>query len=255
MKTASADMQFDNHLLASLPGRTRDRLQPFLEPCSLPLGKVLYEAGSYIHHIYFPVDSIVSLLYVTTEGNSAEIAVVGNEGVVGVAQFLGGDSSNNRAVVQSAGSAYRISTRQAMAEFDLHTDFMVRILRYVQALMTQSAQTAVCNKHHSVDQQLCRWLLLSIDCLPSRELVMTDKLVSNMLGLSSQGVTAVAGRLQERGVIEYAHGHIRVLNRNQLEQLSCECYRTVKMETNRLLYFRGGYHPAPSSTGSAPLQL
>jgi CRP-like cAMP-binding protein len=226
---------FQNQLLAAMPASIKQRLLPMLEPCPLPLGKVLYESGKPIEHAWFPMDAIVSLLYVTVEGNSAEIALIGNEGVVGIAPFLGGNSSNTRAVVQSAGTAYRMSTTSVMAEFDRHTELMVQILRYVQALMTQMAQTAVCNRHHSLEQQLCRWLLLSLDRVPSDELHMTQELIANMLGVRREGVTAAAGKLQKLGAIKYSRGHIRVLDRGKLLSLSCECYRVVKVETDRLL--------------------
>jgi CRP-like cAMP-binding protein len=229
----SAPLQ--NQILASLPFATRQRLLPLLELCPMPLGKVLYEAGARIEHAYFPTNALVSLLYVTVEGNSAEIALIGNEGVVGVAQFLGGTSSHTRAVVQSAGHAYRLSNHAVMAEFDRHTELMVQVLRYTQALMTQMAQTAVCNRHHSLEQQLCRWLLLSLDRISSDELVMTQELIANMLGVRREGVTAAAGKLQKLGIIKYSRGHIRVLDRNRLLGLSCECYRVVKLETERLL--------------------
>ncbi len=224
-----------NHLLAALPALVRQRLLPSLELCALPLGQVLYESGEPIHHVYFPIDCIVSLLYVTIEGNSAEISVIGNDGVVGIASFMGATSSHTRAVVQSAGSGYRLATPAVMVEFDRHTELMEVVLRYTQALMTQMAQTAVCNRHHSLEQQLCRWLLLSLDRLSSHELVMTQELIANMLGVRREGVTEAAGRLQRSGLIEYSRGHIRVLDRPGLEQLSCECYRVVKNETDRLL--------------------
>jgi CRP-like cAMP-binding protein len=228
-------MPLENHLLASLPEQVRQRLLPFLELCPLPLGKVLYESGDHIQHVYFPTDSIVSLLYVTADGDSAEISVVGNDGVVGFALFTGGGSSITRAVVQSAGSAFRLATQHILAEFERHSELMALVLRYLQALMTQTAQTAVCNRHHSVDQQLCRWLLLSLDRLPSNELVMTQELIANMLGVRREGVTEAAGKLQRLGVIKYSRGHIKVLDRERLELLSCECYRVVKAETDRLV--------------------
>jgi CRP-like cAMP-binding protein len=209
-----------------------------LELRHLPLGKVLYEAGIRIEHAYFPTDAIVSLLYVTVEGNSAEIALIGNDGVVGIAQFLSGTSSHTRAVVQSAGSAYRLSTHAVMAEFDRHTELMVQVLRYTQALMTQMAQTAVCNRHHTLEQQLCRWLLLSLDRVPSDDLIMTQELIANMLGVRREGVTAAAGKLQKLGVIKYSRGHIHVVDRARLQALSCECYGVVKVETDRLLMTR-----------------
>ncbi len=235
LQIRSNQTSLHNHLLASLPAIVRQRLLPSLELCALPLGQVLYESGEPIRHVYFPIDSIVSLLYVTVEGNSAEISVVGNDGVVGVALFMGATSSHTRAVVQSAGSGYRLATQAVMLEFDRHTELMMLVLRYTQALMTQMAQTAVCNRHHSLEQQLCRWLLLAMDRLSSRELLMTQELIANMLGVRREGVTEAAGRLQRSGLIEYSRGHIRVLDRQRLEQLSCECYRVVKIETDRLL--------------------
>jgi len=186
-------------------------------------------------HIYFPTDAIVSLLYVLDNGASAEIAVVGNDGAVGVSLFMGGETTTSRAVVQSAGCAYRLTGSRLKREFELHGDLMYVLLRYTQSLITQMAQTAVCNRHHSVDQQLCRWLLLSLDRLYSNELVMTHELIANMLGVRREGVTDAAGKLQKLGVIRYRRGRITVLNRPQLERLCCECYGVVKTETERLL--------------------
>ncbi len=248
MKIPPSTVPLENHLLASLPVLVRQRLLPRLEVCAMPLGTVLYESGEPIDHLYFPTNTIVSLLYVTVAGSSAEISVVGNEGVVGIARLLGGTSSHTRAVVQSAGSAYRISAQALMPEFERHTELMVMTLRYAQALMTQMAQTAVCSQHHSLEQQLCRWLLLSLDRLPSNELVMTQELISNMLGVRREGVTEAAGKLQRMGVIEYSGGQIRVLNRERLELLSCECYGVVKTETDRLLpeHFKKPVQPALS---------
>jgi CRP-like cAMP-binding protein len=224
-----------NHILDALPQPERERLFPFLELVTLPLGNVLYESGDVLRDIYFPTDSIVSLLYMFKDGTSAEIAVVGNDGAIGVALFMGGETTTNRAIVQSAGSAYRLSGVRLKEEFGRHTAMLQILLRYTQALITQMAQTAVCNRHHSVDQQLCRWLLLSLDRLASCELTMTQKLIADMLGVRREGVTEAAGRLQERGVIKYQRGQITVLDRPALERLCCECYAVVKKETDRLL--------------------
>ena len=216
----------------------RERLFPHLKLVTLPLGEVLYESGDTLRHIYFPTDSIVSLLYVMENGASAEIAVVGNEGAIGVALFMGGETTTNRAIVQSAGSAYRLTGQRLKEEFERHGEMLHILLRYTQALITQMAQTAVCNRHHSVDQQLCRWLLLSLDRLPSNQLTMTQELIANMLGVRREGVTDAAGKLQKLGVIQYSRGQITVLDRPRLEQLSCECYAVVKKETDRLLPWR-----------------
>src|SRR5689334_2771710 len=201
----------------------------------MPFGMVLYESGVVLRHIYFPVDSIVSLLYVLNNGASAEIAVVGNEGAVGVSLFMGGETTPSRAVVQSAGSAYRLSRARLKQEFNRHGELLHVLLRYTQSLITQMAQTAVCNRHHTVDQQLCRWLLLSLDRLPANQLDMTQELIANMLGVRREGVTAAARKLQDLGVIRYSRGRITVLDRPKLEKLSCECYEVVKKETDRLL--------------------
>jgi CRP-like cAMP-binding protein len=224
-----------NHLLAALPAEVQDRLMPYLELLALPLGMVIYESGDALRHVYFPTNSIVSLLYVMENGASAEISVVGNEGLVGVAVFMGGESTPSRAIVQSAGHAYRLRGQRFKDEFNRHGDMLYLMLRYSQALITQMAQTAVCNRHHSIDQQLCRWLLLSLDRLPSNQLTMTQELIANMLGVRREGVTDAAGKLQRLGVIEYSRGHIKVLDRTHLEKLSCECYAVVKTETDRLL--------------------
>jgi len=224
-----------NQVLDALSPAARERLLPHLQLVELPLGKVLYESGDTLRHIYFPTDSIVSLLYVLEDGASAEIAVVGNDGAIGVALFMGGETTTNRAIVQSAGSAYRLTGIRLKREFERHGEMLHILLRYTQALITQMAQTAVCNRHHSVDQQLCRWLLLSLDRLSSNHLAMTQELIANMLGVRREGVTEAAGKLQKLGVIEYMRGHITVLDRPQLEQLSCECYAVVKKETDRLL--------------------
>jgi CRP-like cAMP-binding protein len=224
-----------NQILDALSPAARERLLPHLQVVALPLGMVLYESGDTLRHIYFPTDSIVSLLYVMEDGASAEIAVVGNDGAIGVALFMGGETTTNRAIVQSAGSAYRLTGSRLKQEFERHGEMLHILLRYTQALITQMAQTAVCNRHHSVDQQLCRWLLLSLDRLSSNQLVMTQELIANMLGVRREGVTEAAGKLQKLGVIEYSRGRITVLDRPQLEQLSCECYAVVKKETDRLV--------------------
>ena len=228
-------MPQQNHLLAALPGEVQDRLFPHLEQVALPLGKDLYESGDALRHVYFPTDSIVSLLYVMESGASAEISVVGNEGLIGVALFMGGESTPSRAIVQSAGSAYRLLGQRIKDEFNRHGALLLLMLRYTQALITQMAQTAVCNRHHSVDQQLCRWLLLSLDRLPDNRLTMTQELIANMLGVRREGVTESAGRLQKLGVIKYTRGQITVLDRPKLEELCCECYAVVRKETDRLL--------------------
>jgi CRP-like cAMP-binding protein len=224
-----------NHLLASLPDAEFARWQPHLEPLKMPLGKSLYESGAKLNHVYFPTTSIVSLLYVMEDGASAEIAVVGNEGLVGVSLFMGGESTTSRAVVQSAGHGFRLRSSLMMQEFNRAGPVMHLLLRYTQALITQMAQTAVCNRHHSLDQQLCRWLLLSLDRLKSDELVMTQELIANMLGVRREGVTEAAGNLQRDGLIQYRRGHIRVLDRERLEQRTCECYGVVRKEYERLL--------------------
>ncbi len=224
-----------NHLLAALPQDERLRIFSQLELVTLPLGSVLYEPGDVQRHIYFPIDAIVSLLYVLKDGASAEIAVVGNDGAIGIALFMGGVSTTNRAIVQNAGEAYRMTQRRISEELTLHGEMMHILLRYTQALITQMAQTAVCNRHHSVDQQLCRWLLLSLDRLEFNKVTMTQELIANMLGVRREGVTEAAGKLQKLGVIKYRRGTITVLDRSQLEALSCECYDVVKKETDRLL--------------------
>jgi CRP-like cAMP-binding protein len=227
-----------NHILNALPQPERERLYPHLKLVALPLGDVLYESGDTLRHIYFPTDSIISLLYVLKDGASAEIAVVGNEGAVGVALFMGGETTTNRAIVQSAGSAYQLTGARLKEEFERHGEVLHILLRYTQALITQMSQTAVCNRHHSVDQQLCRWLLLSLDRLSSPKLTMTQELIANMLGVRREGVTEAAGKLQKLGVIAYRRGQITVLDRPRLEQLCCECYAVVKKETDRLLPLR-----------------
>ena len=224
-----------NQLLAALPKDELSRWTPHLEYVELALGQVLYESGRALGHVYFPTSAIVSLLYVMEDGASAEIAVVGFEGVVGVALFMGGESTPSRGVVQSAGGAYRLRARVVKEEFQHAGAAMHLMLRYIQALITQMAQTAVCNRHHSLHQQLCRWLLLSLDRLHGNELVMTQELIANMLGVRREGVTESALKLQALGLIRYARGHITVLDRAGLEQRSCECYGVVKTEYDRLL--------------------
>lgn len=224
-----------NHLLAALPADEYARLFPHLELVPMPLGDVLYEPGIQMRHVYFPTTSIVSLLCVMDDGASAEIAVVGNEGIVGVSLFMGGETTPSRAVVQSAGHAYRLQGPLLKDEFYLAGPMQRLLLRYTQALLTQMAQTAVCNRHHSLDQQLCRWLLLSLDRLPSNELIMTQELIANMLGVRREGVTEAAGNVQKAGLIEYHRGRITVLDRAGLEARACECYAVVKRECDRLL--------------------
>jgi CRP-like cAMP-binding protein len=225
----------ENQLLAALSPKVLERLSPYLTFVTLSLGEVLCESGVEMEHVYFPIDSIVSLLYVLENGASAEISLVGNEGLVGVALYLGGESTLNRAVVQSGGGAFRLPRLRVKEEFNRHGELLTLMLRYTQCLLTQMAQTAVCNRHHSVDQQLCRWLLLSHDRLSSNELTMTQELIANMLGVRREGVTEAAGKLQRQGVIRYSRGKITILDRPKLELLSCECYAVVKSETDRLL--------------------
>ena len=224
-----------NHLLSALPPAQWARWKPDLELVDLPLGQVVYESGRTMSHVYFPTTAIVSLLYVMENGASAEIAVVGNEGIVGVSLFMGGGSTPSRAVVQSAGHGYRLRADAMQAEFDRGGPVLHLLLRYTQALITQMAQTAVCNRHHTLDQQLCRWLLLSLDRLDGNDLLMTQELISNMLGVRREGVTEAALKLQKAGLIRYARGRIKVLDRPALEARSCECYGVVKKEYDRLL--------------------
>ena len=224
-----------NHLLAALPNAEWLRWLPQLEWVKMPLGEVLYESGTQQTHIYFPTTAIVSLLYVMESGASAEIAVVGNEGAVGISLFMGGESTPSRAVVQSAGQGVRLKAPMIKDEFNRSGPVMHVLLRYTQALITQMAQTAVCNRHHSLDQQLCRWLLLSMDRLPGSELVMTQELIANMLGVRREGVTEAALKLQKAALIRYSRGHITVLDRQGLEKRTCECYAVVKKEYDRLL--------------------
>ncbi len=224
-----------NHLLAALPEEEGAHLLPHLERVPMPLGEAVCESGIPMRHVYFPTTCIVSLLYVMEDGASAEIAVVGNEGIVGVSLFMGGETTTSRAVVQSAGHAYRLKSQLLKDAFFRAGPMQRLLLRYTQALLTQMAQTAVCNRHHSVDQQLCRWLLLSLDRLPSNELAMTQELIANMLGVRREGVTEAAGTLQRAGLIRYRRGHITVLDRPGLEARVCECYSVVKREFDRLL--------------------
>jgi CRP-like cAMP-binding protein len=224
-----------NHLLAALPTADYQRLLPDLELVALPLGMAVYESGGKLNYVYFPTDCIVSLLYVMKSGASAEIAVVGFEGLVGVALFMGGGSTPSRAVVQSAGNAYRLPSKILKREFEHSGPLQHLLLRYTQALITQMAQTAVCNRHHTVEQQLARWLLLSLDRLFTNELNMTQELIANMLGVRREGVTEAAGKLQTAGMIQYNRGRIKVLDRPKLEERVCECYAVVKRETDRLL--------------------
>ena len=224
-----------NHLLAALLDAEFDRLAPHLELIPMRLGDVLYESGGKLSHVYFPISSIVSLHYLLEDGGSSEIAGVGNEGVLGVSVFMGGDSTPSRAVVQTGGDGYRLRSDVLMDEFNRAGPVMRLLLRYTQALLTQMSQTAVCNRHHTVEQQLCRWLLLTLDRLPTNELTMTQELIANMLGVRREGVTEAAGRLQSYGFISYRRGHITVIDRAGLENDVCECYAVVKKEFARLL--------------------
>lgn len=224
-----------NLLLAALPESDHARLRPHLESVALPLGLSIFESGSKVRHLYFPTSGIVSLLYAMESGASTEIAVIGNEGVVGIALFMGGESTPSRAVVQSAGHGFRLKAAVLKTEFELGGPLQHLLLRYTQALIAQMTQTAVCNRHHSVDQQLCRWLLLSLDRLASNELKMTQELIANMLGVRREGVTEAAGKLQEAGLIRYSRGRITVLDRSRLEKRVCECYSVVRREMDRLL--------------------
>ena len=224
-----------NRLLAALPDAEWQRWRPQLELIALPLGQVLYESGTTLKHVYFPTTAIISLLYVMENGASAEISVVGNEGLVGISLFMGGESTPSRAVVQSAGHGFRLKAQLMKDEFDRAGPVLHLLLRYTQALITQMSQTAVCNRHHSLDQQLCRWLLLSLDRLEGTDLVMTQELIANMLGVRREGVTEAAHKLQEAGLIRYSRGRISVLDRIALERRVCECYGVVKKEYDRLL--------------------
>jgi len=235
---AAADNPKQNHLLAALPAPDYERLLPDLELITMPLGWSVYEAGGHMGYVYFPTTCIVSLLFVMENGASAEIAITGNEGLVGIALFMGGESTPSRAVVQSEGRGYRLKASIVKKEFALGGNLQHLALRFTQALITQMAQTAVCNRHHSVDQQLCRWLLLSLDRLPGNELRMTQELIANMLGVRREGVTEAAGKLQADGLIQYSRGHIKVLDRAGLEKRVCECYAVVKKEFDRLLPYK-----------------
>jgi len=227
-----------NHLLAALSATDYKRLLPDLELIALPLGWAVYEPGSQMGYVYFPTTSIISLLYVMENGASAEIAITGNEGLVGISLFMGGESTSSRAIVQSAGNGYRLKASVLKREFALGGELQHLALRYTQALITQMSQTAVCNRHHALEQQLCRWLLLSLDRLTGNDLSMTQELISNMLGVRREGVTAAAGKLQKDGVIQYQRGHIKVLDRAKLEKRVCECYEVVKKEFDRLLPYK-----------------
>lgn len=233
--SSKAQNPLDNQLLAALPADVYQSLLPHLEPVSFALGEVLYESGGQMTHVYFPTSSIVSLLYLMANGATAEIGVVGYEGVVGIALFLGGDTTPNRAVVQSAGSAFKMEAHVLRQEFEQGGAMQLLLLRYTQALLTQISQTAVCNRLHTVEQQLCRWLLLSHDRLRSDELVMTQDLISNMLGVRREGVTLAARQLKDQGLISYVRGTITLVNRAGLEAAVCECYQVVKTEYDRLL--------------------
>jgi len=230
-----ADDPNRNHLLSALPTEDFERLVKHLEPILMPLGKMLYEPNEQLQYAYFPTTCIISLHYVMESGASAETAGVGNEGVVGISLFMGGDTTSSSAVVQTAGYAYRLERHILKQEFDRAGSLQHLLLRYTQALMTQMTQTSVCNRHHSVEQQLCRWLLLTLDRLPTNELIMTQELVASMLGVRREGITEAAGNLQRAGYISYRRGHITVLNRAGLEKNTCECYAIVKKEMARLL--------------------
>ena len=229
----------ENHLLAALPAEIFERIFPHLELIEMPLGKVLYESGGLLQYVYFPTSAIVSLLYMMENGATAEIAGVGNEGVVGISVFMGGKSTPSMAAVYIAGYGYRLKTRLMMDEFNRAGPLMRLLLLYTQALITQMAQTAVCNRHHTVEQQLCRWLLLTLDRSGSNELIMTQEMISTLLGVRREGVTASAGNLQREGLISYRRGHISVLDRSGLELHTCECYQVVKNEFQRLLQLAG----------------
>ncbi|HEV7631639.1 MAG TPA: Crp/Fnr family transcriptional regulator [Steroidobacteraceae bacterium] len=223
-----------NRLLAALSAPERERIFPNLQLIEMPLGRVVYEPGDTLRHVYFPTNCIVSMLYVMENGASAEISVVGNEGLIGISLFMGGETTPSRAIVQSSGHAFRLAGQELKDEFHRNGAMQILLLRYTQALITQMAQTAVCNRHHNVDQQLCRWLLLSLDRLSSNQLTMTQELIANMLGVRREGVTDAAGKLQKLGIIQYTRGLITVLDRPRLEALCCECYAVVKKETDRL---------------------
>jgi CRP-like cAMP-binding protein len=234
-KMSAQQTPMQNHLLAALPKEIFERIAPHLELIPMPLGEVLYESGGQLHHVYFPTTSIVSLHYVMENGASAEIAGVGNEGVVGISLFMGGNTTPSRATVCTSGYGYRLKARLMMEEFNRAGPMMRLMLRYTQALITQMSQTAVCNRHHSMEQQMCRWLLLTLDRLPTPELIMTQELIASMLGVRREGITETAGDLQRSGLISYRRGHITVLDRSGLESRTCECYNVVKKEFHRLL--------------------
>jgi len=224
-----------NHLLAALPADEFARLKPDFEPVSLPLGKVIYESGEQLEYVYFPTTAIISLLYIMENGSTAEIGMAGNDGLVGIALFMGGSTTPNRAVVQSAGNAFRLRSKALLLEFHLSGEFQNILLRYTQYLMTQISQTAVCNRLHSLEQQLCRWLLINHDLLQTNKLIMTHDLIANMLGVRREGVSIAAGNLQKKGLIKYVRGTITMLDRPALESVACECYVVVKQEYDRLL--------------------
>lgn len=224
-----------NHLLAALPAEIFDRLSPHLELVAMPLGEILCESGGYLQHVYFPTTAIISLHYIMENGSSTEIAGVGNEGVLGISLFMGGNTTPSRAAVYTGGQGYRLKAHLMLEEFNRAGPMMRLMLRYTQALITQISQTAVCNRYHSVEQQLCRWLLLTLDRLPDSELTMTQELIAGMLGVRREGITEIAGNLQREGLISYRRGHITVLDREGLEIHACECYQVVKKEFHRLL--------------------
>jgi CRP-like cAMP-binding protein len=234
-KSVKPDDPVENRLLAALPKEEYERLGPHLEQVSFELGEVIYESGERLDHVYFPTTAIISLLYLMEDGSSAEMGLAGNEGVIGIALFMGGGTMPNRAVVQSAGGAVRLTAKALEAEFAMGSKFQYLLLRYTQALITQISQTAVCNRLHSVEQQLSRWLLLSHDRVEADELIMTQELIADMLGVRREGVTVAAGRLQDAGAISYVRGHIQILDRQKLEAIACECYKVVKDEFDRLL--------------------
>ena len=236
-----------NQLLAALSADTQKRLFPHLELVQLPLGRSLYEPGCRVRNAYFPIDAIISLVYVTQNGATTEISLVGNEGIIGAPLFLGGDSTPSQAVVQNAGFAYRLHGSRLKTEFNRYTELFRLLLLYMQALITQTSQTAVCNRHHSIDQRLCRWLLLSLDRLQIDEFNMTQELMASMLGARRESITEAASKLQKLRIIDYSCGHIKVLNRYKLEELCCECYAVVKKETDRLL-------PKPSAEFAEPIR-
>jgi CRP-like cAMP-binding protein len=235
-----------NHLLAALPQEVFERISPRLELIKMSLGEVLYESSGLLHHVYFPTDAIVSLHYVMENGSSAEFAGVGNEGVLGVSLFMGGNTTPSRATVQTGGYGYRLRSKLMMEEFDRAGPMMRLMLLYIQALLTQMSQIAVCNRHHTVEQQLCRWLLLTIDRLPTTELTMTQELIASMLGVRREGITEAAGNLQREGLISYRRGHITVLDRTGLERHACECYKVIKNEMHRLLSDTGEVRTCPT---------